>query len=141
MSKLIFRPRIPLTAASALNQFVPVTPLAGPSSLDDNVIRAGSVNDLPLGFTVATVPTYSTVFAALIGGIAKGIAAASLGNGALVGVGSTNGHLIPISASGLSTALGSALGAAGVRWAVGISLEDAADGAEFKVLLQPAQVI
>ena len=141
MSKLQFRPRVAFTAASAINQFVPVTLLGAASSIDDNVIRAGSVNQFPIGFTIATVPSAGNPVSVLLGGIAKAIAAASLGNGAQVAVGSTNGRLIPLLASGLSTAIGSALGAAGLRFSVGFALEDAADGAEFKVLLNPIQIV
>lgn len=141
MSKLSFRPRVPFTAASAIGQYVPVTLLGAASSLDDTVIRAGSVNEFPVGFTIATIATYGNPVSVLLGGIAKGIAAASLGNGAQVAVGSTNGRLIPLLASGLSTAIGSALGAAGLRFSVGFALEDAVDGGEFKVLLNPIQIV
>lgn len=133
MSKLQFRPRVAFTAASALIPYQPVSLLGGASALDDTVVRSGSVNDLPIGFTIASIAA-GAVGAILLGGVAKGVAAASLGNGALVGVGSTNGRLIPLVPSAAATAMA-------LRYVVGVALEDAADAGEFKVLLRPSQLI
>lgn len=135
MSKLQFRPRVAFTAASALIPYQPVSLLGGASALDDTVVRSGSVNDLPIGFTVASVAAGAAA-AILLGGVAKGVAAASLGNGALVGVGSTNGRLIPLTASGAASVANYP-----VRYIVGVALEDAVDAGEFKVLLRPSQLI
>lgn len=133
MSKLQFRPRVAFTAASALLPYRPVSLLGGASALDDTVVRSGSVNDLTIGFTVASAAA-GAVTAILLGGIAKAVAAASLGNGALVGVGSTNGRLIPLVPSAAATAMA-------LRYVVGVALEDAVDAGEFKVLLRPSQLI
>src|SRR6476469_9824514 len=103
MSKPIFRPRIPLTAASAIGQYLPVTPVTAASALTDAVQQAASLNDLPLGFTTVNVASPGPV-GVLISGIAIGVAAASLGAGCQVGVGSSNGRLVPVNPSGLSTA-------------------------------------
>lgn len=133
MSKLILRPRIPFTAASALLPNTPVSLLGGASALDDTVVRTGSINELTVGFTVASIGA-GQVGGILLGGIARGVAAASLGNGALLGVGSTNGRLIPLNPS-------SAAAPTALRFIVGVALEDAADAGVFKVLVNPAQFI
>ena len=126
--------------ASAVGAYLPVFAPVG-SSRDEVVVPAGSVNHEVIGLTRATVGTYNEAAPIVVFGIAKAYAAASIGAGALVGVGSTNGRLIPVIPAGLSTALGSALGAAGLKFAVGRSLHAvAADGA-FSVLVDPRQII
>lgn len=133
--------RIPLLAASALAQYVPVMGVPPGSSLSETVYRAGSLNDMPIGLTTATVASAGFEVSVQVDGVQKGIAGASLGAFTPVGVGSTNGILIPIVPSGLSTALGSAVGAAGVRWKVGMSLKNAVAGDYFPVLIDPDQII
>jgi hypothetical protein len=125
---------LPLKAASAIAQYVPVTPVPAGSSLSETVYRAGSVNDMPLGFTVATIATYGLEAAVQINGVVKGIAGASLGAGALVGVGSTNGILIPLVPSAAATAMA-------LRWAAGVALKNAAAGDYFPVLVKPDQIV
>ena len=126
--------------ASAMGAYLPVfAPIA--SSRDEVVVPAASLNHDIIGITRATVGTYNEAAAVVVGGVAKAIAAASLGAGARVAIGSTNGRLIPITPSGISTALGSALGAAGARFVVGRALHAAADGGIFSVLVAPEQVI
>ncbi len=133
--------RIPMKAASAISQYVPVTPLPAASALSETVYAAGSVNDMPLGFTTATVASPGDPVSVQFSGVVKGVAGASLGAGAPVAVGSTNGILIPLLPSGLSTALGSAIGAAELRWSVGVALKNAVAADLFPVLLKAAQII
>lgn len=138
-SQLEARP--PLKGASAMAAYVPITFIvagAGGSSLSETVLPAGSINDLPFGITSATVATYNDpVSYWRAGDVAKCIAGASLGAGALVGIGSTNGVLAPFSASGgPATANQTA-----VRWAVGIALKNAAAGDKFPVFINPDQIV
>lgn len=133
--------RVPLKVASGIAQYVPVTFVPAGSSVSETVYRAGSTNDYPIGMTTATGASPGDPVSIQVDGVVKGIAGASLGAGAFVGVGSTNGILIPVLASGLSTGLGSALGAQGLRFKVGISLKNAAAGDFFPVLLDPDQVV
>jgi hypothetical protein len=133
---------IPVKAASAIANWVPVTFLPPGSALSETVVRAGSVNDFPLAMTQATVASPGDpVQLGRPGEVTKAIAGASLGAGAIVAVGSTNGILIPLLPSGLSTALGSAVGAAGLRWSVGVALKNAAAGDIFPVYLKPDQIV
>lgn len=131
----------PVTAASAIGAYLPVRGLGGASSVDERVIGAASVNEEVVGFTIATVATGGDPAQVAFRGKVKAIALASLGAWANVGVASTNGKLGPIAVGGLSTALGSALGAAGLRFQVGIALEAAAAGDVFTVLLRPCEVV
>lgn len=134
--------RIPLKAASAIAAYLPVKFLDAASAVSETVVQAASLNDLALGFTSASVASPGDPISWWQpGDVAKGIAGASMGAGALVGVGSSNGVLAPVLASGLSTALGSALGAAGVRWAVGVVLKNAAAGDRVPVFVSPRQII
>lgn len=125
---------LPLKAASAIAQYVPVTPVPAGSSLSETVYRAGSLNDMPIGFTIATIATYGLEVGVVVSGVVKGVAGASLGAGALVGVGSTNGILIPQAASFAATAMA-------LRWAVGVALKNAAAGDYFPVLVKPDQIV
>lgn len=125
---------LPLKAASAIAQYVPVTPVPAGSSLSETVYRAGSVNDMPLGMTIATIATYGLEVAVVVNGVVKGVAGASLGAGALVGVGSTNGILIPLVPSAAATAMA-------LRWAVGVALKNAAAADYFPVLVKPDQIV
>lgn len=125
---------LPMKAASAIAQWVPVMPLAGASSVDHTVIRAGSLNDLPIGMTIATIASVGDPVTVVVGGIAKGIAGASLGAGAPVGVGSTNGVLIPQTPSVTATAMA-------LRWVVGVSLDAAAAGDVFSIWVKPDQLV
>lgn len=63
------------------------------------------------------------------GNVVRAIAAASLGNGAEVGVASTNGALGPVQgASGASV------------WSVGQAVTSAAAGSKFTIIVQPRQL-
>lgn len=72
------------------------------------------------------------------GGWGKALAAASLGIGAFVGAGIGTTSLVPISASGVASALGVTQYPA---FAVGQALENAAAGAIFTVKIAPRQVV
>lgn len=131
---------VSLKAASAIAAYVPVSFLAGGSALSETVIRAGSVNEFAVGFTIATTATYGLPVAVAVRGRVKALAGASLGAGALLGVGSTNGVLIPIGPSGLPAHVASA-GAVDARFAVGRALKNAAAGDTFDVLVDCNQII
>lgn len=141
MAHNVFQPGVPLKAASVIAQYTPVAfiPQNG-SQLSETVIPAGSVNNLPIGMAMASAAAGGEVSVQFTG-VSKGLAGASLGAGALVGCGSTNGVLAPFAASGLSTALGSALGSSGAKWVVGVALKNAASGDYFPVLLKPDQIV
>lgn len=126
--------------ASAMGAFLPVRPLPPGSSLDETVIPAASINDQVIGLTRGTVGTYGLADAVVVGGVAKAVAAASLGAGAYVGIASTNGALGPVGPSGLPAHVGSG-GAIEPKFKVGVSLHDAAAGGTFSVLVDPDQII
>ena len=135
MAHNVFEPAYPFKAASAISQYVPVMPLAGASALSETVQRAGSINDRVIGMTIATAASPGDPVSVQFAGVVKGIAIASLGAGAYVAVGSTNGGLIPLLPS---------TGSAGVidaRFRVGIALKNAASGDYFPVLLNPDELI
>jgi hypothetical protein len=140
MAHQVERFNLPFVAASAVGQYVPVT-FQSPSAQSETVIRAGSVNDDVLGMSIATVATPGYEIAVAINGVVKGLAGASMGAGARVGVGCVNGILVPLGVAGMSTAGGSALGALGLRFSVGRTLKNAVAGDFIPVLLQPEQVI
>lgn len=129
--------RLSLKAASAIAQNVPVMFLPGGSALDLTVQRAGSINDIAVGMTIATVATYGDPAAVIVSGEAKGIAGASLGAGALVGVGSTNGILIPLIASNIA----SVADGSGLRFVVGRALVNAAAADVFTIQIKAEQLV
>lgn len=131
---------LPFQAASAVGAGVPVFANIA-SSRDEVVVPVGSLNQDILGVAIATAASALNSVPVCIEGVVKCVAAASLGAGARVAVGTTTGRLIPLTPSGLSTALGSALGAQGLRFVVGRALDAAADGDVFSVLLGPEQII
>lgn len=127
--------RVPLKAASAMRAYVPITFLPAGSSLSETVIAAGSLNDFQFGLSAATVASPGdpiTWFQP--GDVGKGIAGASLGAGALVGIGSTNGILIPVTPSAAATAMA-------LRWTVGIALKNAAAGDLMPVFIKADQIV
>jgi hypothetical protein len=116
-----------LYAASAMPQFVPFTFLSGGSSLSETVRQSASLNDLQFGITRATVAPRESISYFAPGGVGKAIACASLGAGALVTVGSTNGKLVPIAAS------------SGIyAWAVGVAVHNAQPNDIFAVYISPS---
>jgi hypothetical protein len=127
--------RVPLKAASGMGQWVPVQFLAGGSALSETVIAAATWNAFQFGLSAATVASPGDPLELFQqGDVGKGIAGASLGAGAFVGIGSTNGILAPLAAI-----------AAGPtqppRFAVGIALSNAAPGDVFSVYIDPTQVV
>lgn len=134
--------RPPFKAASAMGAYLPITFLQGGSALSETVRLAATAIELQFGLTMATVASAGDpVQFWPPGDVAKGIAGASMGAGAPVAVGSTNGVLAPMLPSGLSTSLGSALGAGPPRWAVGYVLKNAAAGDLIPVFIAPQQII
>ncbi len=136
MSKPVLRPRFGFTAASAIRQYEPVTFPAAASALTDTVMPAGSINLVPIGVAVASAAAGAPV-AVLTGGVGLAIAAASLGAGAQVAVGSTNGRLIPLLPSGGPASVNQVA----VRFYVGVALQNAADAGQFRILVDPGQIV
>lgn len=122
----------PFKAASAISQWVPVIGLEGTSSIDETVIRAGSTNQFPIGMTIASVASPGDPVSVVGAGKAKGIAGASLGAFTPVGVGSTNGILIPLTRNAV---------ASNVLNQVGVSVQAAAAGDTFTIIVNPAQIL
>ncbi len=123
---------IPGVAASNTAPALAVA-FASSAAQDRAVVPVGTVNVMPLGVANATAgPTSSLPNAVTvhgIGNIVKAVAAASIGVGADVGVGSTNGVLVGIS------------GASGVtKWALGQSVTPANPGETFSVYVNPRVV-
>lgn len=129
---------IPKIAASAIGQYVA---LANDLTVDDQVFPAGSVGQEVIGVSIASVPTAAYAVAVAVSGDVKMLVAASIGAGARAAVASTNGAIGPISASGLATALGSALGAGGAKFSIGWVWEARAAGEYATVHIDPRQVI
>lgn len=130
------RYNLPLKAASAIAQNVPVTFLAAGSAANETVVRAGSINDDVIGMSIASIAAGQEAAVAFYG-VTKGIAGASLGAGARLGVGSTNGILIPLTASNIA----SAANGTGLRYTVGRSLKNAAAGDVIPIVIDQNQII
>lgn len=132
----------PFKAASAIAQWVPVIGLEGSSSIDETVIRAGSYNQFPIGMSIASAASPGDPITVVTEGRVKAIAAASLGAFTPVGVGSTNGHLIPL-ARGAGGQVGPSAHVATVLQInqVGIAMTAAADGDVFTILVDPLQIV
>lgn len=127
--------RPPLKAASTMGAYLPITFLLGGSSLSETVRLAATWSEIQFGLTLATVVAAGDpVQFAPLGDVAKGIAGASMGAGAFVGVGSTNGVLAPLAAVAAGPT-----GAA--RYAVGITMKNAAIGDIIPVFLTPQQIV
>jgi hypothetical protein len=130
---------LPLRAASAIGQYVPVRFTGDPqvtpgSAVTESVVRAGSTNEDVLGMTIATVASPGDPVAVAWFGVSKGIAGASLGAGARLMVGSTNGILIPFVATG-------AAASGPLRtYVVGRSLKNAAAADVFSFVIDPEQI-
>lgn len=115
---------LPVTAATGIlpRQFLT---FGGTSGL--LAIPAGSLNIRPYWYGgIGTTPSGAQVPCDEAGQIVKALAAASVGAGAEVGIGSTNGGLAPL-----------ALVAASGHWAVGISMSPADAGEIFSVDFRP----
>lgn len=125
---------MPFKGASAIAAWVPVMLLPGGSALDETVQRAGSINDIAIGLTIATVASPGDPAAIVVNGRAKAVAGASLGAGAFLGVGSTNGILIPLAAS-------AAAAPTALRNIVGRAVVNAAAADIFTIEVKPEQFI
>jgi hypothetical protein len=121
-------------ALKAASQLLPRTTvrLAGSNALF--VLPCASWNQRPFGVTANATHGASglasddavTVYEE--GNVVKAVAAASLGVGVEVAVGSTNGRLVPLAAASGTPA-----------WAVGISESPAGDGEVFSLYVKPRQ--
>lgn len=133
--------RAPLKAGSAMGAFRPISFILaglGASSLSETVFPAGSVQDMPFGILAATVATAGDpVTYWQRGDVGKAIAGASLGAGALVGVGSNNGLLVPYAAAGGPASANLVV----LKWQVGVALKNAAAGDVFPVAINPALIL
>lgn len=135
---------LPFLAASAITAGQPVVlvgALTPGSAINGVVVPAPSLNADALGVSRAGQPTPGFGVEVVVEGVVKCVAAASIGQGARVAVGSTNGKLIPIAASGLIASVGPSAGAFSSRYQVGRALESAVVNDVFSVLLDPDQVI
>jgi hypothetical protein len=126
--------RVPLRCGSVMGEALPVTFAAG--STNETVVPAASWNQFQWALTAATVVNAGDpVELFQQGDVGKGIAGASLGAGAPVGIGSTNGVLAPVPVNA-SAAYG-----ARTTYAVGIALSNAAPGDIFSVYINPVQIV
>lgn len=127
--------RPPLKAASAMGAYLPLTFLLGGSSLSETARLAASFNEYCIGLTLATVASAGDPVQWYVpGDVGKGIAGASMGAGAFVGAGSTNGVL------GVVAQGGGAAGASRTA-AVGICLKNAVAGDIVPILIAPQFVL
>jgi hypothetical protein len=115
----------PYKAASGVGQYVPVSHSA--SSNEFVLAIASSMTAESIGVTVATAASPGDPVAVQMRGVAKVIAAASTGQGANVGVASSNGAVGP-------------LGASQSVQRVGIAQTAAVAGEVFSILLRPGKV-
>lgn len=125
-----------------MGAYLPIAFLQGGSALTETVRLAASVNEMQFGLTLATVASAGDPVQWYVpGDVGKGIAGASMGAGAVVAVGSSNGVLAPMQPSGLSTSLGSALGAGPPRWSLGYVMKNAVAGDIVPVFIAPQTII
>lgn len=125
---------LPMKAASAIPQYAPLAITPG---VANSVQVPSSTLEAIIGFSLATVASPGLDVAVVVAGWAKAIAAASLGAGAHVGMGSINGALAPLAASGVASVIGPIQAP---RWRAGLSLDNAAAGQVFSVLLLPGEL-
>lgn len=121
----------PLIAASQINQWIPVRGLGGASSRDEYVMAYGGSANPVIGFSIATVASPGEPVAVVTAGRAKGIAAGSVGAWAPLGQ----------NASGLLAPLAAGAAASVLQQQVGVSVEAAAAGQVFTILVSPQQFL
>lgn len=124
----------PGKTASAVPQYMPLTKTL---AVDEQFQVPSSSLERIVGFSLATTASPGGDVAVVVAGWAKAIAAASLGAGAHVILGSINGAMIGVIPSGVASALGVTQAP---RFSVGIALTNAAAGQVFSVLLQPGEI-
>ena len=122
-------------AASALNQYVVVTP---DTTVDNQVSVASTQNLDAIGVVYqATVPTYGYAVNVAVEGYVKVYFAASTGAGARVGVASTNGAVGPLNPSGPAPS-----GAGTARlYSIGRAVESHSAGDLGTIFLDPRQIV
>ena len=122
-------------AASAIRQYQPVMlvgDLAAGSALDNAVIPGSQAAGAYIGIARGSAGVGEPVTVDMEPGVAKAVAGASLGAGALLVAGSVNGALIVATA---------AAAASNIKYVLGKALVNAAAGDVFSVLLQPRQIV
>jgi Uncharacterized conserved protein (DUF2190) len=122
-------------AASAVRAHEPVALLgavSAASAQDEVIVPVGSVNLDVFGVARASAAVGQPVTVDLTPGFVKAIAAASLGAGARVAVGSTNGRLIPLPLGAVASQ---------VKFSVGVAMQSAVDADIFTVFLKPEQIV
>lgn len=118
---------LPCFAATHLGERVPVKLVEGATARI--VAPVASLNEETIGFTQTSASSGFAVEVQAVGNIVKAVAAASVGAGADVALGSPNGALGPVAAaSGV------------VKYKSGVSLSDAAAGEVFSVFVNPRQL-
>jgi hypothetical protein len=119
----------PAKAASAIGAGIPVT--YDVADTQRQVVAVASRNVEPFGVTLATAANPGdSVTVMERGNVIKAVAMASIGAGAPVGVGSSNGALTLVAA-----------GASGaVVWQVGVSMSAAAAAETFSFYVNPRQL-
>ncbi len=112
-------------AASAILPYVAVKL----DTVANQVLPCATTTDRPLGMTIASSAQGGVLAVMGPGNIVKGIAVASIGFGAEVGIASSNG------------ALGAISGASGfARWAVGTTRTSAGAGERLSIFVNPRQL-
>lgn len=122
-------------AASAVNMGQPVALLGAVtpgSAVDLKVVPAASLNIDAIGIARATQATVGLPVQVVVQGVAKVLAGASIGQGARIAVGSTNGVVA-------QSALGAV--ASNVKFAVGRALVNAAAGDYFSIWVHAEQIV
>lgn len=123
-------------AASVINMFAAVQLETGTAY---SVVPASSASAgvAPIyGLAIATAPSTGQNISVQTGGWGKAMAGASLGRGAIVGVGIGTTSLVPLGGLGTASAA-----AQQPQFAVGIALEPASAGVIFTVKIAPRQVV
>lgn len=123
---------LPKIAASALAQYICVKN----DTVDDQVFTAGANTDDVIGVSLATVATYGYSAGIQVEGVAKVLVCASVGAGARVSIGSSNGAIGPVAAPASS---GVPVGAP--VYSLGVIQEARAAGEYGSVFLDPREVV
>src|SRR2546430_1967005 len=124
-------------AASAILAMQPVAllgSLTAGSALDETIVPQGSWNIFPIGVARASAAIGAAVTVDLANSFAKCVAGASIGAGAFVSVGSTNGVVGQFGITGGGSTVSQ-------RFALGIAEQNAAAGDIFTVQVRPQYIV
>lgn len=122
-------------AASAIRQYQPVMlvgDLLAASALDNTVMPASQAAGAYIGIARGSAAIGDPVTVDMEPGVAKAVAGASIGAGALLVAGSVNGALVVATAAGAASV---------IKYVIGKALVNAAAGDVFSVLLSPRQIV